>query len=70
MASLLIKTLGTINNLAPGQEKIRHWNNATPSSAVWYIQAIPLEKSFTSDTPAEIEPRVMLRFQTEKDHEI
>jgi hypothetical protein len=53
MASLLIKTLGTINNLAPGQEKTRHWNNATPSSAVWYIQAIPLETSFTSDTPAE-----------------
>ena len=52
MASSLVK-LGTINNLAPGQSTTRHWNNASPASAVWYIQAIPRESSFTSLTPIE-----------------
>jgi hypothetical protein len=51
MASSL-KKLTTINNIAPGESEKRSWNNATPATAVWYIQAIPLEKSFTSETPA------------------
>jgi hypothetical protein len=37
--------------LAPGLSITRHWNNATPL-AVWYIQAIPLESSFTAN-PAD-----------------
>lgn len=52
MAASLIK-LSTINNLAPGQSVTKHWNNATPPLAVWYIQAIPLESSFLGPTPAE-----------------
>jgi hypothetical protein len=51
MASSLIK-LETLKNLAPGQEVTRNWNRATPSDAVWYIQAIPLLTSFT-DKPKE-----------------
>jgi hypothetical protein len=51
MASLLIK-LGTVNNLAPNQSVTYHWNNAAPSAAVWYIQAIPQESSFTAN-PAD-----------------
>ena len=51
MASSLVK-LGTINNLAAGQSTTKHWNNATPGNAVWYIQAVPLESSFTSASPA------------------
>ena len=50
MASSLVK-LVTINNLAPGQSATRNWNNATPANAVWYLQAIPLESSFTSSDP-------------------
>src|SRR5262245_10456278 len=52
MASSLVK-LTTINNLAPGQSTTTHWNNAAPAKAVWYIQAVPLESSFTSKTPIE-----------------
>jgi len=52
MASSLVK-LTTINNLAAGQSSTKHWNNATPAKAVWYIQAVPLEGSFTSSTPVE-----------------
>jgi hypothetical protein len=52
MASSFIK-LTTINNLAPNQSVIHHWNNATPLDAVWHIQAIPLESSFTSIDPPE-----------------
>lgn len=44
MASSLIK-LSTIK-IAPNQSTTKHWNNATPPLAVWYIQAIPLESSF------------------------
>ncbi len=50
MASSLVK-LETINNIAPGQSVTRHWNNATPANAVWHVQAIPLESSFTSADP-------------------
>lgn len=46
MASSLIK-LATINKLAPSQSTTKHWNNASPPLAVWYIQAVPLESSFT-----------------------
>ncbi len=52
MASTLVK-LATINNLAPGASQTHNWNNATPAKAVWYIQAIPLESSFTSANPIE-----------------
>src|SRR5262245_38162265 len=52
MASSLVK-LSTINNLAPGQSVTQHWNNASPPKAVWYIQAIPLQSSFTSVEPVE-----------------
>lgn len=52
MASSLIP-LGKIDNLAPGQSTVKHWNNATPPLAVWYIQAIPRESSYTSASPAE-----------------
>ena len=52
MASSLIK-LGTHNNLQPGQSVTYHWNNATPAAAVWYVQAVPLESSFTSDIPKD-----------------
>ena len=52
MASSLVK-LTTINNLAPGQSTTKHWNNATPAKAVWYVQAVPLETSFTSKDPIE-----------------
>jgi hypothetical protein len=52
MASSLVK-LGTIKNLAPAQSVTKHWNNATPANAVWYIQAIPLPSSFTSANPIE-----------------
>ena len=47
------KKIDTISNLAPGQTKLRHWNNATPPLAVWYIQAIPLESSFPGGPPSE-----------------
>lgn len=50
MASKAVK-LTTIYNLAPGQSVTRNWNNAMPANAVWYIQAIPLESSFTSNIP-------------------
>jgi hypothetical protein len=53
MASSKLIKLYHFDNLAPGKSKTRSWNNATPATAVWYIQAIPLEKSFTSDTPPE-----------------
>jgi hypothetical protein len=47
MASSLVKITSTpIKDLAPNDFRIKHWNNATPSLAVWYIQAIPLESSF------------------------
>jgi len=39
-----------VNNLAPGKTNHYWWNNATPSVAVWYIQAVPLEKSFSNTT--------------------
>jgi hypothetical protein len=52
MASLLVK-LATISNIQPGQSTTRTWNKATPANAVWYIQAIPRESSFTSDNPPE-----------------
>lgn len=52
MASALVK-VSTINNLGPGESRTRRWNNATPSKAVWHIQAIPLESSFTTPNPAE-----------------
>lgn len=52
MASSLVK-LVTINNLAPGASVTKNWNNATPPKAVWYIQAVPLESSFTSVNPIE-----------------
>src|SRR6516165_7122866 len=48
MASTLLK-LGTINNLAPGATTTNHWNNASPATAVWYIQAVPLVSSFTAN---------------------
>jgi hypothetical protein len=50
MASFLLK-LTTIKNLASGVSVTKHWNNATPALAVWYIQAIPLESSFTVNNP-------------------
>jgi hypothetical protein len=52
MASTLTK-LGTINNLGPGESTTKHWNNATPANAVWYIQGVPLASSFTSNNPVE-----------------
>jgi hypothetical protein len=48
MASMLLK-LGAINNLAPGATTTRHWNHAAPATAVWHIQAVPLESSFTAN---------------------
>lgn len=50
MGSRLIK-LGQVAGLAPGESSVGHWNNATPSDAVWDIQAIPLASSFKSSTP-------------------
>jgi hypothetical protein len=52
MASSLVK-LVTINNLAAGQSTTRIWNNATPANAVWHIQAVPKESSFTTSTPID-----------------
>lgn len=52
MASSLIK-IWAVENFQPGKSLIAHWNNATPSQAVWYIQAIPRESSFASDSPVE-----------------
>jgi hypothetical protein len=60
MASSLIK-LGTINNLAPDASTTKHWNNASPPLAVWYIQAIPVESSFTGGaftSPQSVEVEV------------
>jgi hypothetical protein len=53
MASSLIKLEPTINNIAPGQWTTRHWNNATPPNAVWHIQGVPRESSFTTDSPTD-----------------
>ena len=47
------KKLTTIENFAPGESQIWHWNNATPPNAVWYIQGVPRESSFTTDIPAD-----------------
>jgi len=63
MASSLVK-LGTINNLAPNQSVTKHWNNATPANAVWYIQAIPLKSSFTSKDPSPSEQSVAVEVTT------
>lgn len=52
MATSLV-SLGKIPNLAPGQSKTKRWNNATPHLAVWFIQAIPQNSSFTTFPPAE-----------------
>ncbi len=52
MATSRVKLI-TINNIAPGQTKIYYWNNATPSEAVWYIQAVPLTSSFTNTSLSE-----------------
>jgi hypothetical protein len=32
---------GSASNIAPGQTVTKHWNNATPRDAVWYVQAVP-----------------------------
>jgi hypothetical protein len=32
---------GKISGITPGQMVTKHWNNANPSDAVWYVQAIP-----------------------------
>jgi hypothetical protein len=47
MASLLVK-IATFNNIQAGQSITRYWNYPTPANAVWHIQAIPLESSFTA----------------------
>ena len=52
MASSKIK-LPPTRKLAPNESRTWGWNNATPSGAVWYIQAVPLESSFTSAQPIE-----------------
>jgi hypothetical protein len=50
MAVFAIKLGGTFH-LEKGQSTTGHWKHLTPSSAVWYIQAIPLENSFTDSPP-------------------
>ena len=59
MASSLVK-LTTINNIQPGQSVTRSWNNATPGKAVWNVQAVPLESSFTTSgtAPQSVEAEV------------
>jgi|GEM_PF-4175519 len=47
MASSLVKF--ATYQLTPNQSVIKHWNNATPPWAVWYVQAIPLESSFNGN---------------------
>jgi hypothetical protein len=43
--------LGGTWHLEKDQSAIGHWKHLTPSTAVWYIQAIPLEDSFTASPP-------------------
>ena len=52
MASLLHK-IATFNNIQAGQSLTRSWTKIDPAIAVWYIQAIPRESSFTSAQPPE-----------------
>lgn len=70
MPSKLVK-LTTLNNIAPGEKRTRKWNNATPSNAVWYIQAVPLASSLTASATEQsltVEvPRVWRRLIVKKE---
>ncbi|HTT48115.1 MAG TPA: hypothetical protein VMG39_08935 [Pseudolabrys sp.] len=52
--------------LGPGKTGHWHWNNATPSDAVWYVNAVPFATGstltgFAQDTQLEV-TRVWRRF--------